>query len=810
MTLPPWKTMLKTLRRSAAALPAAGAVLGVAMAAGSSVRPDADRTAEAVSRITGGDLGVDGLAAIKARLTPAQLAEAMRHDPNLLQPALYGLTPGWESLTLAGKPGLEPGKSGLEAQRLNAAMAPASGALRPAQPFVFKGSAEDRRRALRCLTQAVYFEAALEPDSGQAGVAQVVLNRVRDPNYANTVCGVVFEGAERTTGCQFSFTCDGSLAQAPVAWAWDRARRVAEKALDGAVAQQVGTATHYHADYVHPWWAPTVAKVTQIGAHIFYRWKGVYGETAAFRQRLQGARARDRRGALLASARHPGRRVRDRRTRSRRPCGGGEGCAPSDGGNRRPAARCRRGQSGRTPPADARRGRRHQRPPDRPGAAESRDARAGRRHDDGGRGSRPADGTEKLACNGLTPRGIEGLTRNAMRPGGRAQEDASLNHPEVDCSRWDEADRLAALRRYGVLDTTPEASFDDLANLAARLCDAPMAAVSLVDAERQWFKAEVGLGVSETPRPTSFCAHAMVSDQPMVVTDAEQDPRFADNPLVTGAPHIRFYAGYPLKTPEGTPLGALCVLDHQARPQGLTELQALALQTLAAQVMTQLELRRALLDRDRSEKTARLAIEASAYVGAWDWDIASDRVVADERFARMYGVDPVAAREGAPIEVFRASVHPDDADRLGEDIQRALDGEGPFVSEYRLVVDGLARWVLARGRVEYDRSGAAVRLPGVAVDITERKQIETDLAETARALSESETRFRVLADAMPQMVWSTQPDGFHDYYNARWYEFTGVPVGSDGRGGLERHLPSRRPATRLDGLAPFAGDGRSL
>ena len=288
MTLSSWKTLWKTLRRSAAALPAAGAVLGVAMAAGSSVRPDADRTAEAVSRVTGGDLGVQGLAAIKARLTPAQLAEALRHDPSLRQPALYGLTPGWESLTLAGKPGLEPGKSGLEAQRLNAALSPAFGVARPAQPFVFKGSAEDRRRALRCLTQAVYFEAALEPDSGQAGVAQVVLNRVRDPNYANTVCGVVFEGAERTTGCQFSFTCDGSLAQAPVPWAWERARRVAEKALDGAVAQEVGAATHYHADYVRPWWAPTVAKVTQIGAHIFYRWKGVYGETAALRNVYKG------------------------------------------------------------------------------------------------------------------------------------------------------------------------------------------------------------------------------------------------------------------------------------------------------------------------------------------------------------------------------------------------------------------------------------------------------------------------------------------------------------------------------------------
>ena len=288
MTRLPWKTMWKALRRSAAALPAAGAVLGVAMAAGSNVRPDMDRTAETVSRITGGDLGAGGLAAIKGRLTPSQLAVAMRHDPNLLQPALYGLTPGWESLTLAGKPGLEPGKSGLEAQRLNAAMAPASGALRPALPFVFKGSAEDRRRALRCLTQAVYYEAALEPDNGQAGVAQVVLNRVRDPNYASTVCGVVFEGAERVTGCQFSFTCDGSLGQAPVGWAWERARKVAERALNGAVAQEVGTATHYHADYVHPWWAPTVAKVTQIGAHIFYRWKGVYGETAAFRKTYNG------------------------------------------------------------------------------------------------------------------------------------------------------------------------------------------------------------------------------------------------------------------------------------------------------------------------------------------------------------------------------------------------------------------------------------------------------------------------------------------------------------------------------------------
>jgi hypothetical protein len=111
---------------------------------------------------------------------------------------------------------------------------------------------------------------------------------VRDPNYANSICGVVFEGAERTTGCQFSFTCDGALARPPVSWAWNRARVVAERALAGHVSARVGTATHYHADYVHPWWAPTLNKLTQIGAHIFYRWKGVYGEPAAFRQPYAG------------------------------------------------------------------------------------------------------------------------------------------------------------------------------------------------------------------------------------------------------------------------------------------------------------------------------------------------------------------------------------------------------------------------------------------------------------------------------------------------------------------------------------------
>lgn len=284
-----WTSTLRLTRRLTAAAPVALAAFGVAMAASSTPRPELDLRVEAVARITGGDPGPKGLAALSARMDPAALALAIRHDPNSPHATPLGLTPGWESLTLAGKPSLAFGSSGLEAQRINAATPDLAGLLAPARPFVFRAAGgDDRNRALRCLTQAVYYEAALESDEGQAAVAQVVLNRVRDRNYANTVCGVVFDGAARLTGCQFSFTCDGALARTPVAWAWNRSRLVAERALDGHVVARVGTATHYHADYVHPWWAPTLNKLTQVGSHIFYRWKGPSGETAAFSQTYVG------------------------------------------------------------------------------------------------------------------------------------------------------------------------------------------------------------------------------------------------------------------------------------------------------------------------------------------------------------------------------------------------------------------------------------------------------------------------------------------------------------------------------------------
>ncbi|WP_339933278.1 cell wall hydrolase [uncultured Brevundimonas sp.] len=273
-----WTSTLKVTRRMAAAIPAALAVFGVAMAAGSTPRPDDVQRAEALARLAGGGPG-------EAGLDPATLAVAIRHDPNNPD----GPPQDLPTATLTSKLSLMLGPAELRAQQINAAIPADVGLLRAVRPFRFRSASdEDRSRALRCLTQAVYYEAALESEVGQAAVAQVVLNRVRDRNYANTVCGVVYEGAERVTGCQFSFTCDGALARTPIAGIWTRARAVAERALDGHVATNVGTATHYHANYVHPWWAPSLNKLATVGTHIFYRWKGFSGEPSAFRQAYAG------------------------------------------------------------------------------------------------------------------------------------------------------------------------------------------------------------------------------------------------------------------------------------------------------------------------------------------------------------------------------------------------------------------------------------------------------------------------------------------------------------------------------------------
>lgn len=144
-------------------------------------------------------------------------------------------------------------------------------------------SGVDRTRALQCLTAAIYYEAASEPDAGQRAVAQVVLNRVAHPSYPNTVCGAVYQGSERATGCQFSFTCDGALARVPNRSFWLRAEIVARQALAGFVYAPAGLATHYHTVAIHPYWADSLNYLGTIGAHRFYRFKGPAGQPATFR-----------------------------------------------------------------------------------------------------------------------------------------------------------------------------------------------------------------------------------------------------------------------------------------------------------------------------------------------------------------------------------------------------------------------------------------------------------------------------------------------------------------------------------------------
>lgn len=179
--------------------------------------------------------------------------------------------------------------AGADAQTGNAAIPFISQPLGAVQAFgLAAAKSETYATALKCLTQAIYYEAAVEPLQGRRAVAQVVLNRMRHPAYPKSVCGVVYQGAERRTGCQFSFTCDGSLLRAPGGVPWREADLIARAALSGYVEPSVGTATFYHADYVLPKWAYELGKITQIGRHLFYRFNGSWGAAATFKGRYAG------------------------------------------------------------------------------------------------------------------------------------------------------------------------------------------------------------------------------------------------------------------------------------------------------------------------------------------------------------------------------------------------------------------------------------------------------------------------------------------------------------------------------------------
>ncbi|MGC4252778.1 MAG: PAS domain-containing protein [Sphingobium sp.] len=303
-----------------------------------------------------------------------------------------------------------------------------------------------------------------------------------------------------------------------------------------------------------------------------------------------------------------------------------------------------------------------------------------------------------------------------------------------------ETDRAALLAQYD-LDAGGFATLDRITDFAAALCDAPIAMVSIVEDARQRFLARTGLDAGEMPREFSFCAHAMREDGIFLVPDARSDPRFAGNALVTGAPHVRFYAGVPLVDGDGMPLGALCVIADRPRPD-LTALQRQGLFLLAGQVMAELQSRRQdreisarqLRDAEALAESNRLFRTLADTMPQLVWAARADGYN-DYFNAGWYdyiGV-PVGSSEGAGwVDI----VHPDDKERAVERWRHSLKTGEPYEIEYRLRYSGGGyRWTLGRARPIRDDSGQTIRWIGTCTDIHEQKILMEEREMIAHELS---------------------------------------------------------------------------
>jgi len=335
-----------------------------------------------------------------------------------------------------------------------------------------------------------------------------------------------------------------------------------------------------------------------------------------------------------------------------------------------------------------------------------------------------------------------------------------------------EVDRLKALRAYNVLDSPPEEAFDDLTRLAAQTCDTPIALVSLVDEERDWFKARIGLDLPQTHRDASFAAHAIAQADLFVVADAQADPRFSGNTLVTGDPQIRFYAGMPLLTPVGGfAIGALCVLDR--KPRELTPQQIEALRILGHQVTMQLELRRNLIELERSvashlraEEALRQAEEKYRSIfenvmeGIFQTTADGHYISANPMLARIYGYNSpeelVAAVSDIEHQIY---VQPG----RREEFIRLIQQNG-IVSRFESQVyrqDRSVIWISENARVVRDAQDRVLYYEGTVEDITERKRAE-------QAVRDSEVLYHSLVESLPQNIFRKDRAGRFTFGNARF------------------------------------------
>ena len=295
--------------------------------------------------------------------------------------------------------------------------------------------------------------------------------------------------------------------------------------------------------------------------------------------------------------------------------------------------------------------------------------------------------------------------------------------------------RISALRGLGILDTPAEERFDRITRIAQQIFEVPIALVSLVDSERQWFKSCQGLPVSETPREISFCGHAILGDGIFLVPDALADTRFADNPLVINDPKIRFYAGCPLVGKNGQKLGTLCIIDRNPRAFTATELQTLSdLARLVERELSERELAEVTAAFLESERRLSLALNSSG-LALWDWNMVSGAVYLSEQWAVMLGGAP--ASTDTTIDTLTQVTHPQDREMVQQAIIMAAKGTTPsYLVEHRVRDQrGGWRWIHSHGMVvERNENGRAVRMTGINSDITDSKRTEDELRESAQRI----------------------------------------------------------------------------
>jgi PAS domain S-box-containing protein len=343
-----------------------------------------------------------------------------------------------------------------------------------------------------------------------------------------------------------------------------------------------------------------------------------------------------------------------------------------------------------------------------------------------------------------------------------------------------EVERLKALCAYNVLDTSPEEAFDDLTRLASQICETPVALVSLVDADRDWFKSTIGLDLSQTPRDISFSAHAIAQTDLFTVEDATVDARFAGNPLVIGNPRVRFYAGMPLTTPAGGHVvGTLSVMDR--KPRRLTLQQVEALRILGHQVIMQLELRRNLIELERSVASHQRAEEAlrqteekyrsifeNVMEGIFQTTPDGHYLSANPMLARIYGYDSPDQLMAAVSDIgHQIYVQPGRREEFVSLIQ-----QNGIVSKFESQVyrnDRSIIWISENARVVRDPQGKVLYYEGTVEDITERKRAE-------QAVRDSEILYHSLVESLPQNIFRKDKEGRFTFGNTKFCAELGRPL----------------------------------